>query len=250
MSSLAARLGFVPAGLAVALLARECGDVYTKIYTVAKYAAYVRGEKDLSAAAAPARGSARALAPPAAGAAAGALTLLAARAALERVLLARVTPAARGRLFDALEKHAVAASATKSAARRALASAAARRAPPPPPPPLPPPAGGAAVAGSRVGAHRTGNGDASNLARARPRARPGAHVAGAGRAVGRVRGAAGARAGRNLVSVCAPRTAATCRWRRRPRTLADSAPSFRAPLTIRRLAPPRAAPRVGASASG
>ena len=169
---MAAKLGFVPAGLAIALLARECGDVYAKIYTVAKYAAHVRGEKDLSAAAAPARGSARALAPPAAGAAAGALTLLAARAALERVLLARVTPAARGRLFDALEKHAVAASARPALLPHKLRprprhSAGAAFQPHPAPP--------AAPTRRRRGRRRRACGRSSG--RRRPRERPGASSA-------------------------------------------------------------------------
>ena len=100
MGSLAAQLAFVPAGLALALLVRECGDVYRKIYTVVKYRAHVHGAR-FDAGAAPAAWSSRALAPPAAGAAAGAATLLLARMALERVLLASVTPASRKRLFDA-----------------------------------------------------------------------------------------------------------------------------------------------------
>ena len=128
-SSLAARLAFVPAGLALVLLARECGDVYRKIYTVSKYAAFRRGvrfgegggEAGGEAAAAAASSSparlARALAPPAAGAAAGAVTLVVARAALERVLLARVTPAARTRLFDAALPPAARAAARPTLAR-------------------------------------------------------------------------------------------------------------------------------------
>ena len=100
MGSLAAQLAFIPAGLTLALLARECCDVYRKIYIVVKYRAHVHGAR-FDADAAPAAWSARALAPPATGAATGVATLFVARSALERVLLASVTSASRNRLFDA-----------------------------------------------------------------------------------------------------------------------------------------------------